>query len=89
MALMKNWGYSNDLIKPRESRRSVRYVGRMSKASFIRTVKRYSNCGTQWIRDRMSDTGNGYELQLIGQYPNKVVLYDERTHEILEIMDGF
>lgn len=86
MAIIKNWGYGETIVRPNENRRDARYVGRMSMASFIRTVLQ-GKSGAQWVRDRMTDTGNDFELSLIERHPNKVVLYDNRTKEILEILE--
>jgi hypothetical protein len=59
----------------------------MNQATFIRTVLDNGRTGSKWIKDRMCDTGNDFELSLIAKYPDKVVKYDNRTHEILEIRD--
>ena len=85
MALVENWGYGETIVRFGEHRREGRYVGRMSKIAFQRTVSGGRVRGN-WIKDRMGKTGNAFELSLISQYPNKVILYDSRTYEILKIL---
>lgn len=87
---IKNWGYGETqwgTTDKTQWRREVRYVGRMSKNAFINTILNGESRGRKWILDRMCNTGNDFELELITKHPDKVVCYDDRTHEILQILD--
>jgi hypothetical protein len=87
MAIIKNWGYGETIDRYNKPRINGRYVGRMNKTEFIRTICRGYPRGVKWITDRMGNTGNDFELELIKQYPDKVVLYDSNSHEVLEILN--
>ena len=82
--IVKNWGYSETLFEC-GNRIDARWVGRMSINAFMNTVLDGDTRGRKWIRDRLGDTGNEFDLQLIAKYPNQVVCYNDRTREILRI----
>ena len=87
MALIKNWGYGETQWGGSDGRYEARFVGRMNKSTFIRTVLGRYRQGAKWIEDRMSETRNTFALQLITKYPDKVVMYNDRTHAIVKILD--
>jgi hypothetical protein len=84
-ALVKNWGYGEtEDIKTGRCR--VRYVGHGNISQFIKGILGGDNRGAFWIRDRMGETANDFELALIAKYPNAVVKYNEGTHEVLQVV---
>ncbi|KKN62162.1 hypothetical protein LCGC14_0514410 [marine sediment metagenome] len=88
--MIKVWGYSECDDTGRE-RVYCRYVGEMHLSEFIRTILNGHTRGTTWIRDRATETGNGYEIELAKSHPNKVVVYGDYLkgeHKIRKVLDS-
>ena len=86
--LVKNWGYGETWDVGQPHRRNVRWVAHCNKETFLRTINEfYGGRGTRnWVKARMCATGNDFEIELIKSHPNKMIVYDDRTHEILEVI---
>jgi len=89
MAIIGNWGYGETQVEGNKERYDARYVGRMNKSAFIRTILDGDTWGIKWIQDRMGNTCNPFELELITKFPDKVVMYNTRTREIVKILDKY
>lgn len=68
---------------------TVRYVGKMSKSAFVRTILKGETYGVAWVKIRIGVTSNDYDLSLIDQYPGKVVVFNANTNEIIEIREQY
>jgi hypothetical protein len=90
MAIIKNWGYGEDsdfMVNGEWKRIYARFVGITNKHKFANTILKYRcSVGRKWILDRMSETSNDFELDLINKNPNKVICYDDKTKEIIKFL---
>lgn len=86
--LVRNWGYGETWGTGTTERRDARWVAYCNKGTFLRTIEEfYGGRGTRyWVEARMCATGNDFEIELIKAHPNKMVAYDNRTHEILKVL---
>ena len=86
--LVKNWGYGETWDTGTTQRRNVRWVAHCNKETFLRTMEEfYGGRGVRsWVIPRMCGTGNDFDLSLIKFHMDKMIIYDDRTHEILEIL---
>lgn len=81
MAKYNYWGYRGDWIKP--PRREVRFLAFCNKSTFLRTQD--PNYKGNCVKGRMAPTGNHQEIEIINKHPDKMVVVDWRTYEILEV----
>ena len=85
---IKNWGYGETWDVGNIQRRNVRWVAYCNKETFLRTIEEF--CGKRgtrgWVIPRMCETYNDFELSLIKFHTGKMIIYDGRTHEILEVL---
>lgn len=49
-------------------------------------------CSKNWVRERISKTGNDYEIELSNKYPNCIIVYkctysDKYFGQVIEIID--
>ena len=82
MAQYNYWGY-RETQWGENSRRDVRFIAFCNKSTFLRTIDPYYK--GNWVKDRMSKTSNDEEINLINHHPNKMLVVDDRTNEILEV----
>lgn len=86
--IVKNWGYGETWDAGQSHRRNVRFVAHCNKETFLRTIEELQGKRgvRSWVIPRMCDTGNVFELTLIRHHAHKMIIYDDRTHEILKIL---
>lgn len=86
---IENWGYGETWNPGTDCRRNVRWIAYCNKETFLRTLTNYyqNHSGERnWIKQRMTPTGNDFELRTIKAHPGHMVAYDDRTFEILRIL---
>ena len=87
--MIKAWGYGETWDVGCTERRNVRFVGKMHLIEFMNTILQGDHRGRAWIRPRTGNTSNPFALDIIEKHPNKVVVYDDRTHQILKVLDKY
>lgn len=64
-----------------------RFVVNKYRQYIINTAVAECCASAGWVRERISETGNDYDLELALKYPNSVVMYDYETKFILKLFD--
>ena len=85
------FGWSSELCRNiyANKHRQIRMIAYCGITEFVNTAHANFNdynCGYSWIRNRTGRAGNQEELDLLSKYPNKMLIIDACTHEILHII---
>jgi hypothetical protein len=51
-----------------------RYLGYMNKTEFIEKVSKAANLSKNWVRERVSETGNKEDIEAMDKSPNTIII---------------
>jgi len=84
--MLKNWGYGTCENVGSDNRRDMRIISRTTKGNFIKKASEHFGTAN-WIRQRVSETGNEFEINLLNNYPEHTLIkYNSRTKEVSTIL---
>jgi hypothetical protein len=83
--MLTNWGYGICENAGSENRRDYRIVARTTKGNFIKMASEHF-CNANYIRQRVAETGNEFEISLLNNYPLHTLLkYDTQSKQIVSM----
>jgi len=73
-----------------DDRFSCRYVGLCTKKDMIEIIGRDIVRSMNWVRERVSETGNDYDIELCKKHPGCIIVYNHDysgKREIIEVIN--
>lgn len=85
--MIKNYGHTVSWNVGEPNRITVRIICRCSKSEFCRRVANHENGCKHWVSERVCETGNHFELDLLSRHPEgSLITYNEKTKDIIELL---
>ena len=87
MGTYNYWGYSDSENVGTPSRVNMRRLAFCNKVTFLRTLDDGRRGTKNWIKGRMSITGNHKEIDIINHNLDKMITVEQLTYKILGVTD--